>query len=309
MVRCLSALTARMWLFYLKNLLQERGKLSFNVIREIGSYLADRFLLAQVTSTALELFNTSALCWGPHVLHTPIEVYQDSRWVMLEDGRLFCSGGRSTQTDNQALKMLSKAYLLSRDGTVEMLPDMLIARYNHGVIEVLLRIYVFGGGERKGVYAIIKNIVQFQQCEKIDLSMHNRKWQPLPDMKEGRWAFNPCLFNEYVYVCGYGSRLVETFSPQTDRFLSLRVEVPENTACCLLVHNNLLVIHSENYISRFTAAQTGQLFQQTQVRCRYSGRYSNSQPVVDSARGLYLIIWLGVAYSINLETGALLQLT
>ena len=94
--------------------------------------------LAQVTSTFLRMFNTSA--WGPQVrLSTRIQVDEGSTWVILEDGRLFCSGG-GEEFDSA----LSVAYFLDRDGGVEKLPDMFAARSYHGVIQVI-NLFIFGG--------------------------------------------------------------------------------------------------------------------------------------------------------------------
>lgn len=97
----------------------------------------------------------------------------------------------------------------------------------------------------------------------------------------------------------------------TDRlFLPSPSGSPELTPCCLLVHENLLVVHSENYVLKFTAGQAGQLVQYSQVHVQtHSFKWSNSQPVLDSTRGLYFVIWCGEVYSISLETGVKLSLT
>lgn len=50
--------------------------------------------LAQVTTTSLRIFNCQSLTWGPQVrLNIKIQEDQSSIWMILEDGRLFCSGG------------------------------------------------------------------------------------------------------------------------------------------------------------------------------------------------------------------------
>lgn len=145
-----------------------------------------------------------------------------------------------------------------------------------------------------------------KQCEKIDLNSPNCMWKALPDMKEDRFWFNPCLFSGYVYVCGKYSRLVEAFCPQTDSFLPFQVQLPEREACCLFVHNDLLIVHSYTYISKFTAEHTGQLFQHSQIRSQTpSDKCSNSPPAVNSTRGLYFLIWNGVVRGRSLETGLL----
>lgn len=144
-----------------------------------------------------------------------------------------------------------------------------------------------------------------KECEKVDLS--NCTWKALPDMKEGRTFFNPCLFNDCVYVCGENSNLVEAFSPQTECFLPLQVELPEDSSCCLFVYNHLLVVHSTQYISKFSAGQAKQLVLHSQVSSPPSNKYSNCPPVVDSA--LCFICQDGDVYSISLETGTSLKLT
>lgn len=136
----LLGLKARVWVFYLKNLQDERGRLSFNVTQEICSYLGER-LLAQVCSSFLRFFDTYT--WGPQILlHTSIQVDCSSTWVVLEDGRLFCSGGGNFQLGC----CWKVAYLLDRNGTVDNLPDMLSGRCRHGVIQIQ-HLYIFGGGK------------------------------------------------------------------------------------------------------------------------------------------------------------------
>lgn len=131
------AVKAKVWLLHLKH-----SSLSTNIIREISSYLID-LQLAQVTATFLRFFNCHTSAWGPQVLlHSPITADQNSTWVVLKDGRVFCSGeGRSQAGDSNGW---SVSYLLSWDGTVEQLPSMLTARHGHGIIQVQ-QIYTFGG--------------------------------------------------------------------------------------------------------------------------------------------------------------------
>lgn len=146
-------------------------------------------------------------------------------------------------------------------------------------------------------------IYAVKNCEQLDLNSHNRKWKALPDMREGRNWFNPCLFRGYVYLCGRGSRRIEAFSPQTDSFFPLPLQLPENTGCCVYVHNCLLVVHTDKYISQFAAGPTGQLIQHSQV-CSLSSRFkfSNSLPVV--AQDVFFIYQHQRIVSFSMKTGA-----
>ena len=142
------------------------------------------------------------------------------------------------------------------------------------------------------------------KCEKIDLTSRNLTWKALPDMKESKCGFNPCLFHEFVYLCGYKSDLVEAFAPQTESFMLLSIQLPESSYYCLYVHNNRLVVHSYNYITQFSAEQAGQLSKHSQVRCCVrTEKWGNCQPVLDLTRSLFFIFQEDTCYCFSMETG------
>lgn len=135
MASSFSSRKAKVWLFYLKCFLRVRGKLSFNAIREICSYFpATVFGLAFVAEAFMRVFNCQDCTWGQKIhLRTKIEVDIESKWVMLDDGRLFCcGGGGNCQEVYQGRK---SAYLISRIGAVNRLPDMLFGR--QGLLSLL----------------------------------------------------------------------------------------------------------------------------------------------------------------------------
>lgn len=83
-------------------------------------------------------------------------------------------------------------------------------------------------------YSAICTAYSVKKCEKIDLNCRNLTWKALHDMKEARGGFNPCLFKGYVYLCGYNSKLLESFDPQTERFcLSLSNFLETRPAVCM----------------------------------------------------------------------------
>ena len=145
-----------------------------------------------------------------------------------------------------------------------------------------------------------------KKCEKIDLSSHNRAWKTLPDMREGKYSFNPCLFNECVYLCGAGSYLMEAFSPQNDNFVPVQIRIPEALSCVMIVHNSLLVVQSENYVSRFAAAQEGQLTLRSEEQCYGDPMRPRSQPVVDSNHGFFYV-FSHMVNMVDLENGRVVQ--
>lgn len=146
------AVRAKICLFYIKHIQQARGSLSSNILREISSYLADFSTLAQVTCAFLRFFNCYTSSWGPEVLlRSQIRADATSRWLVLKDRRLFCSGGGTYHIGSHAFSIShpaewKEACLISLDGMVNQLPNMLTARFYHGIIEVI-DLYVFGGGK------------------------------------------------------------------------------------------------------------------------------------------------------------------
>jgi hypothetical protein len=96
---------------------------------------------------------------------------------------------------------------------------------------------------------------------------------------------------------------MEAFSPDRDTFLPVQIPVPENTNCCLYVDNNLLVLHSTNYILKFAMEQGGQLIKRSEVKSPSVNKWQNSQPVVDKANGLFFMIQNGQCLRISIETG------
>ena len=121
--------------------------LDFKVVQEICAYLTDCLELAEVTRTFLRFFNCHTSAWGPKVFLKALPTGNDcSTWLMLEDGRLFYSGGMTSNSQTGTGGASISAYLLDRDGTVEELPNMLAARMSHGVIQVR-DLYIFGGSQ------------------------------------------------------------------------------------------------------------------------------------------------------------------
>lgn len=144
------------------------------------------------------------------------------------------------------------------------------------------------------------------ECEKIELSNH--KSTPLPNLQEAKCSLNPCLFSGHIYLCGGESQLLEAFSPHTDTFLPLQIQLPEDTSCCLYTRNSYLVVLSYQYISQFSIGKAGQLVHHAQVEAQTPvNKYSNSQPVLNYIQGFFFIVQENKCLCIDMETGAQVQ--
>lgn len=130
--------------------------------------------------------------------------------------------------------------------------------------------------------------LELKTCEKLDLS--HRAWMYLPEMREARARFNPCLFKGCIYLCGEDSKNIEAFSTQTERFTSAGYNQDGGTACSLYVDKDQLVLHSYQYISKFATGRTGNLENSSRNQSRSAeDKGSNSQPVIDQSRKLFFI--------------------
>jgi hypothetical protein len=248
--------------------------------------------LVQVTSTYLCFFHFQTSTWGPKV-NLSIYADQSSNWVMLEE-RVLCCGGFNDGFG------FAGSYIISRDGVVEQDADMIVERWDHGLQTACNAAYVFGG----------EGLRNCKTCEKWELATN--QWSELPSMRIGRLNFNPCLLEGRIYLCG--GQYIEVFDPQTDTFLHQFIDLPTITCCYTYVHNHLLVVHSSNYICKFSVAQerTLGLFSQdgeptllSQVRSPEINISANSQPVVDKAKGVYYINQHGECVCIEIENGFL----
>ena len=129
-------------------------------------------------------------------------------------------------------------------------------------------------------------------------------------MQQPRAAFNPCLFQGFIYLSGFtgsGSACdMEVFSPEHDSFLPFQIPLPENHNCCVYVDSDLLVLHSYSFLVKFEAGENGQLRECGQIQVPNKVvKYQNSQTVVNKAKGVFCILQSGQCLQFSMETGLL----
>ena len=134
-----------------KAMLMEGKKVS---LEDLEQLLLKHTELVHVTATHLRLFNFQNYTWGPQVpLSRQIVADNGSRWVILEDKRVFCCGGEyyagytssSSSINYLAAGGRNEAYILTRQGAVDQKANMNVGRGYHGVLAINNAVYVFGG--------------------------------------------------------------------------------------------------------------------------------------------------------------------
>lgn len=85
------------------------------------------------------------------------------------------------------------------------------------------------------------------------LSLEDKSWRIVPDMKEARYCFNPCLYGGLIWLCGYGSTNIEALDPETNEYQRpvQAAQLPESHFCCSVEHENSLLVVSYGYLTRF----------------------------------------------------------
>ena len=249
--------------------------------------------LVKVDPSFFQLFDFQTGDWKQRTpLNPHIQADGYSRWVILEDGKVFICGG------GWWLRSLNTAYIIVGDQSEEK-AKMYGGRYYHGVLAYSNHIvYVFGGW----------NVLALNSCEKYNLQQNT--WTSLPCMVYARRCFNPCLFKGNIYLCGYSS-LLEAFSPQKDEMLPFRFSITAAmySCSCMYVENDLLVLHLDKNILKFKAGLDGKLISDSRSSTQMNVMEQNSQPVVDTVRRLYYIVYDSKCYCVNMDTGAVSQAT
>lgn len=117
--------------------------------------------------------------------------------------------------------------------------------------------------------------------------LKSKTWEALPKMRVGRCYFNPCEWNELLYLCGKGSTVIETFSPETLSFQVLKARLPERTsACCVFVDGEELVVLSNRYVTRWGPSEEREMAQLSESQHAKTEMWCVMAPWLDTKEGV-----------------------
>ena len=122
-------------------------------------------------------------------------------------------------------------------------------------------------------------------------------------MSEPRSCFNPCKSAQHVYLCGCWSWLLEVYTPASDSYHTLAVDLPELSECCVYLQDQVLVVHMTHYIVRCTVNED----QWVVGRHDRVGTSQTTLPIIDLDSGLVYIMCREECISLRMSTGALHQ--
>lgn len=277
----------RICLIWSKRLSVLFSALSFNLVREISSYLTPNYLLADLRKNSLRFLNVRTQTRTPQVsLHFTIALSLEfSRWIVLNSGKVVCCGGKSRKD------WLATTYLIGTNGTVEKKPSLLKARGAQGLMQWREFVLLFGGDHNGPLV----------ECESL-LLPNGRCWQVLPSMAHGKHSFNPCLLHDIIYLYGYGSETLEGFSPRQNSYLPLDIHFEKLANCCLYVNRDYLVIISPTLLVRYRPGEEG-TSEENRIKGACFSKTQNCQPVVDEVSRRVFGLNGGKCWSFDMDIG------
>lgn len=277
------------------------SQLCTNITREICLYLSQLGGLADLSQDYIRFYNCDLSVWTRIVAFSPIQIDKiSSRWVIIDNSQVFACGGMLISRGKEAFPTYWRsAYLLSLSGNVAELQPMFHSRAFHGVIHWRKYIFVFGGTGS----ACVNYLSNKLECEQYSLELAVG-WDFLPSMRKGRCNFNPCWYEEAIYLCGYGSEKIEYYLPLRNCMGIADCQMPEKTACCLYVQGSWLCIHSDHYIMRYKTDSVGRIAEAGRMKTKQRVcQGQNSQPLLAPERGLVYCLRAGKCWSFHMATG------
>ena len=196
--------------------------LSFNIVREVCTYLPPFLTLALVQEDSVSFFNFTTLTFHPAVqLNTTVQVNHNSTWAVVNRNILvLCGGGGKSTIHIENGQAWHSAYLLHSEGQVRALPDCLYGRSGSGVVVWKGAVHVFGS----------RSYIAGKRCERLSLS-RGSNWQALPLLANSHYCFNPVVWKATIYICGGWCTSIEVWDGRT--FSVLEPQLPSRVQSCI----------------------------------------------------------------------------
>jgi len=263
-------------------------RLSGNVIREICDYLQDRKALIAVEGRKVLKFSIATLTWQP-LFQLPQTLPLQASLLYISHQQLFLSGG----FDHSSQKAASPAFLLSPGG-VELVGSMTRARQGHALLLDSGEVLVFGGTSAAGVAVDAK----LKVCERSNLQ--GNWWKLGREMVHARAFFTLCRHSCEVYLCGGGTRTMESFNLLSSSFTLMPFQLCEESPCLSVVQGYRLTVLTQTSLQVWDLRQG----QRISSRKRPFGAIWSTCPPIVRANLVYLVDF-GICKSINLHTGTI----
>ena len=264
-------------------------QLSSNITREICDYLKALKALITAESSVILFFHFDSDTWQPLFnfisrvdIHSASILYIDSQHVFA------CGGSSYSSYDAKAQDLV----VLLSPGDVEMLESMDRARWGHGLLQNSGEIYVFGGTSLASLAADAK-LKQYEEY-----SLLGKKWGKGTEMVNSRAFFVICRYADQVYLCGGGTRAVESFSLLHRSFTPLPFQLPEESSSLATVQGYHLTVITQTHVGVWDVRDGHRV---SSKKRPFGAVWSRCMPVVRA--GCIYVVDFGICKGISLETG------
>ena len=182
-------------------------RIPLSLLREICEFIGRSRLLPGIEGNVMKLYDLDT--GEVRVKSLPVRFTIGTVFILLNSTNSLGIGGSPAN---------ARAYFLNLfSGFVQNARKMTAERAFPGAVLYGKAVYVFGG----------KRLVALQSCERFTVA--GKRWKPLPDMHSAKYGFNPCVYQEEIYLIGVGKELVqaEVFSPVYLQFRLLSFTLKE----------------------------------------------------------------------------------
>lgn len=199
-----------------------------------------------VSESSIQWFDVCASQLYPQVeLSSQVRVSRSSSWAVVDKKTVVLCGGTALPFDPFS-EVWKSAYLLSKSGKVQTLPDMNFGHGSPGLVVWNGKVLVFGSHSKPAE----------KECEGLRLTAS--VWEILSPMHKQRCTFTATVWQEAVYLCGGPfNTTIEKFDGFSMQLLEL--SLLEGTASMACVKGNTLLIFTNGYLVTLSKSENNSL--------------------------------------------------
>lgn len=219
-------------------------RLRKNILREVASYW--------FTCTPLLLLQPAAFTWvvPPLCCSVAHQSLEDTHLRSASFTIISLGVGQGLLCVYEYGQPGNRVQLLDNGHSTPM-PRTLVQRDQPGMVfDPSSRfLYLFGGINYDSGYPF----AMVRKSEKFDF--RSNQWVRVEDMTYARASFTPCRYAGLLYLCGGHQLTIETYASRTGLYQTLELTLPEASSCIALFQKDILIVLSDNYVTRWQGSK------------------------------------------------------
>lgn len=212
--------------------------------------------------------------------HLPVSIYPIHRYCLISSISLILVGGKET------------FFISLSNADISKLQPPNVGHFHPGMLAVKQEVYVFGGN--------------CSNCEKLSIDL---VWSNLPNMRQERHAFSPCLYEMEIYLASSDSSDIEIFSLNTASFRLFPISYPaiKNNSISFIFDKTFTIITCNRQKAELDLG-TGSSFVINTLALRETNNILHSHsPVVIGKKVYWFSAFTGDLTTYDIETKTLTE--